>query len=227
MLAIIGILGWLAYSLLGEIQFTSSIRQENREIAEKKGKLDELRAINPEIIAWITIEDTNIDFPIVQSTDNLKYINTTAYVERGVHGAIFLDYRNNPLFKDTLSVVYGHHMQDGNMFGNIDKFKGESFFSKKRRCRLKTFEGTCNLRIIGYLEISSDSKVIYEPMQWNSSNYKECLEKIESNAINLNKRELKRIKKQDEDEPRLLALSTCTPREESKRSVLILAIELE
>ena len=80
-----------------------------------------LRKINPDVVAWIYMPGTPINYPVVLGQDNDKYLNTDfngAYM-RG--GAIFLDYNNTGTFADENNVIYGHHMQDGSMFAALSK----------------------------------------------------------------------------------------------------------
>lgn len=82
---------------------------------------DYLRAINPDVVAWIYMPGTPINYPVVHGEDNDKYLHTDfngAYV-RG--GAIFLDYNDTGTFADENNVIYGHHMQDGSMFAALSK----------------------------------------------------------------------------------------------------------
>ena len=67
-------------------------------------------ARNPEVVAWLTLEDTGVDYPVTQGKNNQKYINTSALGEFSLSGAIFADARNAPDFSDTLTILYGHNM---------------------------------------------------------------------------------------------------------------------
>ena len=69
--------------------------------------IDELQKINPEIQGWLTIDGTNIDFPVVHTTNNSKYLSRNYRNEYSVTGAAFLDYQNAP-FTDDYSVIYGN-----------------------------------------------------------------------------------------------------------------------
>ncbi|MFR2213338.1 MAG: sortase domain-bontaining protein [Ruminococcus sp.] len=72
--------------------------------------------MNPEIIAWIRIPDTRIDYPVVQGTDNEYYLKHTFKKTEHVAGSIFLDKDNSPDFSNRKSILYGHNMKDGSMF---------------------------------------------------------------------------------------------------------------
>lgn len=74
-----------------------------------------LREINPDIVAWIYIEGTKINYPIVQGGDNSYYLKHLFSGEWNGSGCIFLDFRNDTSFADRHSIIYGHHMKNGTM----------------------------------------------------------------------------------------------------------------
>ena len=91
---------------------------------------EELQEINPEVIGWLTIYDTNIDYPLVQSKDEFKYLNHNAKGEPEGSGALFLDSESDPKFGDFNTLIYGHHMAHHEMFGDLDLFLDEDFWNK-------------------------------------------------------------------------------------------------
>ncbi len=70
---------------------------------------------------------THIDYPITQTDNNEKYVNTGADGEFSLAGSIFLDYQNSQAFTDFNSILYGHHMEKGAMFGDLENFQDEAF----------------------------------------------------------------------------------------------------
>lgn len=89
---------------------------------------DALLEINPDVVAWIYIEGTNISYPVVQGQDNSYYLNHLIDGTVNGAGAIFLDYRNEKDLSDRNSVFYGHHMNNGTMFNQITAYKDQSFY---------------------------------------------------------------------------------------------------
>ena len=83
--------------------------------------------ITDDMVAWLTIDDTNIDYPVMQANDNVKYLNTDPYGRYSLTGSIFLDSRCSPDFSDDYSLIYGHHMEYGKMFGALDDFLDEGY----------------------------------------------------------------------------------------------------
>lgn len=89
-----------------------------------------LKKINPDIVAWIRIPDTSIDYPVVQGNDDSYYLTHTFKKTEHVAGAIFLDSDNNADFSDDKNIIYGHNMKDGSMFRGLRNFLGDKFLKE-------------------------------------------------------------------------------------------------
>jgi sortase B len=88
----------------------------------------ELVAINPDVLGWITVYGTGIDYPLVQGETNDSYINTSVEKKFSLSGSIFLDSANEPDFSDFNTIIHGHHMEKHEMFGDLDLFREKAFF---------------------------------------------------------------------------------------------------
>jgi sortase B len=97
---------------------------------EDTRSFEELRALNPEVIGWIRVNDTTINYPVVQAQDNSKYVNTDVEGNYSLSGAIFLNCLNKPDFSDFNSIIYGHHMAKNKMFGDIGLFTDKKYFDE-------------------------------------------------------------------------------------------------
>ena len=121
-----------AYALWDSNQINKAADKANYEVykptVENEGiTFKELQAINSEVLAWLTVYGTSIDYPVTQGKDNMKYVNTSAQGTYSLSGAIFLDFTNNG-FHDFNSILYGHHMAKRAMFGEIDEFSEKEKF---------------------------------------------------------------------------------------------------
>jgi len=87
---------------------------------------DVLLEMNPDTVGWITVSGTQIDYPIVQTTDNRTYLYRTFHGLRNASGSIFLDYQDSPDFSGHVR-VYGQHMRDGSMFAGLYGWNGDTF----------------------------------------------------------------------------------------------------
>ena len=106
----------------------------------------ELLSINPDVVGWLTLYDTDIDYPILQGADNMEYVNKDVYGNFSLSGAIYLAAECAPDFSDEYSLIYGHHMDNGAMFGGIDEFAAPDYFSGHRFGLIQTLEGNFDLR---------------------------------------------------------------------------------
>lgn len=89
---------------------------------------DALWEINPDVVGWIYIPDTTVNYPILQGETNDTYLYHLVTGKYNRSGSIFMDHRNKPDYSDQNTVIYGHHMGDGTMFADIVKFKRQSYF---------------------------------------------------------------------------------------------------
>lgn len=87
-----------------------------------------LYQINPDIVAWIIVPDTQINYPVVQTTDNDYYVNHSFKKEKLSSGAIFIDCENHADFSDFNTILYGHNMRNGSMFATLNQYADEAFY---------------------------------------------------------------------------------------------------
>ena len=92
--------------------------------------LTQLREENEDVVGWITIPDTTVSYPLLQWTDNQFYLNHTWKQTKNANGSIFIEYRNSPDFTDFNTIIYGHNMQSGAMFGSLRKYKDETYWQE-------------------------------------------------------------------------------------------------
>lgn len=89
---------------------------------------DALLSINPDCVGWIYIPDTEINYPVVQGSDNSHYLKHLFDGKWNSSGCIFLDCRVDASLSDRHSIIYGHHMKNGTMFSGITKYKKQKYF---------------------------------------------------------------------------------------------------
>jgi sortase B len=131
------LIAYAAYALWDSTQIYRSADKSNyvayKPTAANEGKsFGELQALNPEIFAWLSVYGTNIDYPVTQGQDNVKYVNTNAEGLYSLAGAIFLDCNNDKGFNDFNNILYGHHMAKKAMFGEIGMFSEKEIFDARR-----------------------------------------------------------------------------------------------
>ena len=125
----------------------------------------ELRALNPDVCGWLTLDGTRIDFPVVQGADNMVYVNTDVYGDFSLSGAIFLDSRCPADFTAPYSIVYGHHIEDGGMFGDIVQFTQSDYFAAHTTGTLITDDTAYNIALFACVRADAYDPVLYDPAQ--------------------------------------------------------------
>ncbi len=115
------------------------------------------------MVGWVTIDGTNIDYPFVQGKDNQNTLNKNVLGESAVSGAVFLDTRNSRAMTDSYNLLYAHHMDNGAMFGDVDRFLDRGFFDLHRTGTLYTKDGAFRLRIVAVCSFAASDDIIFGP----------------------------------------------------------------
>jgi len=104
----------------------------------------ELYEQNSDIVGWITVENTDIDYPIMQSDDNDYYMEKDFDKQYSYPGSIFLDFRCDfrNMYMSAHQIVYGHNMKNGTMFQQLTKYQDEEFFQENRYININTLYGS-------------------------------------------------------------------------------------
>ena len=155
MVALLGLFLWTGYEVNTQLQEYQEARAEYADLREQfwgswafgnhdtpppEGELgiegvdnaesdnfDALRVLHPGTVGWIVVPETGISYPIVQGSDNNRYLHHTFLGVRNNSGAIFIDFRNAADFSDPHTIVYGHNMRDGSMFAPLHGWDGDHF----------------------------------------------------------------------------------------------------
>lgn len=92
--------------------------------------LTALREVNADVVGWILIPDTKVNYPILQGEDNEYYLKNTWDHQKKAAGSIFLECMNSADFTDFNTIVYGHNMNSGSMFASLRKYTSQSHWEK-------------------------------------------------------------------------------------------------
>ncbi|MBQ8821045.1 MAG: class B sortase [Lachnospiraceae bacterium] len=111
------------------VQITYTQDKEAPEVLDEYKKLFNM---NKKLIGWLKIDDTNIDYPVVQTSDNVYYLTHNINQEEDRNGTLFLDAECDVINGSTNYIIYGHDMRSGNMFGKLDKYKKESYYQEHK-----------------------------------------------------------------------------------------------
>ena len=137
------------------------------ELAKKK--LTTLRKLNEDVVAWIWIPDTVVNYPVMQGEDNNFYLEHTWNREENAVGSIFLEWQNAADFSEFNTIVYGHNMKNGSMFHLLLDYQKEGFLQEHPYVYLLTDNGVYRYEVFSayQAEITSDTYQI--GMQWDKT----------------------------------------------------------
>lgn len=169
-----------------------------------------LEATNPDIVGWIHIEGLDgVSYPIVQGDTNDKYLHTTFQGTYNFAGSIFMDCQNRSDFGDCTTVVYGHNMKDGSMFGRLKWFETQNSYSVSPYIWVLTPTETMKYEIFASYETPVNSSTYTLFRRPSKEFLKYCNEMKSLSAIKTNDVTL-------DARSKILTLSTCTGNEETR-----------
>ncbi len=116
----------------GEVAESIKETTDERPYIYKENNQKSFLDQNADYVGWIQVGGTKIDYPIVRGNDNSYYLDRDFLRKSSKAGAIFMDYRNIGQFTDAHTVIYGHYMKDGSMFGDLHLYKSEAFYEENK-----------------------------------------------------------------------------------------------
>lgn len=211
------------YAAAGDVQADMIKLKPELVLSEEEdtgADFSELLKVNPDVCGWLTLDNTQVDYPVLQGETNFSYINTDVYGNFALAGSIFLDTRNSRDFTDPYCLIYGHHMADSKMFGDLDLYKDEQFFRENTTGTLILPNKAYKLEVIACLLVPASEDHIFEPTMWKDSNISRLLEFTERNSLNLHEDVLAELKTAEEPY-QILALSTCSYEYTDARTIVL------
>lgn len=184
---------------------------QTKELPKLKNPVDfaQLQNINPEVIGWIRVGSVNISYPVAQAKDNDYYLHRTFKKVDNFAGCIFENCNNSPFFTDQNTIIYGHNMKNGSMFGQLKKFKEQETFDKNPYFWMFTKDFIYQYRIFS----SSIVSKIGDPYitRFSDEDFQKFIEKSISSS------EIKCGDVSVTTDDRIMTLSTCTGDDATRR----------
>ena len=174
--------------------------------------LAELQAINPDVLGWLTIGDTHIDYPVVIGETDMEYVNKDVYGDFALSGSIFMDSDNARDLSDAYTLVYGHHMDNGAMFGDVVEFVNTDYFESHPSGTLYLPDATYTIEIFACVQVDAFDSMVYDPLA-QDGDVSELLHYVDEIAV-----QSRYIGVQPTD--KVIGLSTCAEAETNGRVVI-------
>lgn len=194
-------------------QADASIYETYRPTEDHDISFAELQKQNPEVFGWLTVEDTHINYPLVQAENNSKYVNMDVLGKFSLSGSLFLDCRNQKDFSNLNNIIYGHYMEKDAMFGELGYYETPSYFEKHLKGALYYGDVWHDVEFFAFLKADAYDTMLYNVFLEDASR-SDYLDYIKKYAINYVELPLK-------SDERFVTLSTCTSDSTNGRHLLI------
>ena len=165
--------------------------------------------------AWLRVDDTHIDYPVMQGKDDLYYANHDIDGNSSLTGAIYMAYDNAPDMSDPYIVIFGHHMDNGAMFGDLDRFLDGEFFYKHQKGTLVFPGGINDITFFAVMRTDAYENMIYSV---GDRDLEELITYVADHALIMDKGAVK-------DAKQIICLSTCADVVTNGRLVLLGVME--
>lgn len=175
---------------------------------------------NKSLIGWLKIDDTNIDYPVMQCGDNDYYLNHNFDSKEDKAGAIFLDCNCDVLRKNDNMIIYGHHLTSGRMFSQLGDYEKQSFFEKHQYIQFDTIyeQRLYQVMFAFRSRVYNEDDVVFKYYQFVNANSEE---EFNSYMLEMNNESFYETGVWAFYGDELLTLSTCDYHEDNGRFVVV------
>ena len=174
---------------------------------------DSLKKTNKDVVGWIQFETFNLSYPIVKDSGDNYYLTHTFKKQKNSSGAIFIGPSNKSL-KDTNTIIFGHNMKNGSMFGLLGRYKNKSFFTNNQYFRIYTPDGgTQRYQIFSVYKAAVNGSAYTIWSYAGGSDYDKWIKELKKNSMYETG-----VSVSANDT--VVTLSTCVTGEDSKRLVV-------
>ena len=225
-LAALGAIGyqyWSQQNAYNDLEQYAQVEDDsNLALSDLKVDWDALRAINPDIVAWVFIPDTPINYPVVQGSDNEEYLHkafdgSTGWLASA--GTIFLDAANSSDLTDRNNALYGHHMNDGSMFASLADFENQDTFNSHRDIYVLTPQGNYRLKTFALVKTTGSDAIVQTSFSNDASYQSYVQDKLNRSVVTQKDNALAAS-----DVKQSMLFSTCEYSQNDGRAVLFAAV---
>lgn len=175
---------------------------------ERTISFDALRKVNSDVVAWIYIPGTAVNYPVMKGDPGNYYLHRSWKKQKSFGGAIFMDSVNSYGFTDDNTIVYGHNMKNGSQFGTLIRFLDGKFFESHPYVYIYTPERTIRYRTYAF-DIIDERSPLYASV---IDDYPQYVKDVTKSA--------RHSRRPPDEKTPLLMLSTCHGKSDTKRRVL-------
>lgn len=178
-----------------------------------------LKKLNPDIIAWINIPNSRINYPVLKTPGNEEedyYLYKSIFDEVSDRGSLYIQKANKKDFSDSLTVIYGHNMKDGSMFSGLHKYKKKDYFDTHETIFIYLEDKALMYNVVALIK-RDDTSLLSDDNRDNL--YELSVNEIESLGDVILKKDCE--KDNNKEVKTYIALSTCERFEKNKRIVLL------
>lgn len=209
------------YSKSKNKEVIEEVQQEVSKIEEESNKITELKQINNDIIGWIEIENTKINYPILQTDNNDFYLTHDYKKEKNKYGSIYLKDGCNIDDVNSNLIIYGHNMKDEEMFNTLLNYKNKKYYDENKIVKIETENEKREYEIIAAFK----SRVFYKDEK-NVFRYYNYLKFNSESEYNTYLKNIKKIQLYDTGVTsnygeQLLTMITCEYSQENGRMVVV------
>ncbi len=150
----------------------AQVHKTNQELPDILSEYQILYEKNKKLIGWLKIDDTIIDYPVMQTSNNEYYLDHNFNQEYDKNGSIFLDYNCSIYPRSTNLIIYGHHMKSGSMFGNLQKYAKESYYQEHKLIQFDTIyeKGTYEVMYVFRSQVFNKDDMVFKYYQFINAN---------------------------------------------------------
>lgn len=151
---------------------------------EGQKSFEELRAMNPDVMGWLTIYGTSIDYPIVKAqNNNFEYLSKDVEKNWTTSGSLYVDVNNQWNFQDFNTIIHGHHMADHKMFGDLDLFTKTDYFNEHQYANLYYDGQNHGVELFAILTIDAYNPIVHSTNLTTDESKQEFLNRIQTDKL--------------------------------------------
>lgn len=199
----------LVQEVVSRVSHDDQKKEETEAYDERRVDFDRLKAINADIVGWLYVPGTNIDYPLLKGKTNQTYIRTNYKKQHSSGGSIFIDENCAADFTDANTIIYGHNMNNGSMFASLKKYLCGDFLAKHHYAYIYLADGSVNVYELFSANVMKATSEFYTP----EISYTSYVSRVLQTST-------KHLPVDQKNTARLIMLSTCYRHNDENRTVV-------